>query len=389
MTTIIEQCRPTCPAGESCRAVKFGAVQYCRGRLADPEKWGPLVVRMAERDADRPAIPRPEGWSDARPEPEPPPDPGVPPPSWPPVHPYFVDARRIAACPHWTHGRLDPACGCHQNRCALGRGQAGIVDHHDCRACLAADRRREIVVARYREDLGWLADVPADYRRIAYSPTEVEVPEGVELRVIPGGFARESGAYLLHITEHWAELPHQTVFCQADPFDHSPDFLARLGPWYGRPTTLTTRYLEDKPADWIKALDRVEEVEGFEVRYGDGLADHQDATRPWERWFSPDAWKWLFEVEIPRPLWFGYGCCWAVPREFIRPRPLSFWRGLRSALEASDWQRGSSRTNPPVNPWTLEAMFLYIVSCPKTYRHRRHLEQGELQSGSRQGSRPA
>jgi hypothetical protein len=45
--------------------------------------------------------------------------------------------RRVAAmkaCPHWE---ASSSCGCGLNRCALGKGQAGVVSHADCFACLA------------------------------------------------------------------------------------------------------------------------------------------------------------------------------------------------------------------------------------------------------------
>lgn len=75
-----DDCQLTCPAGASCRAVKFGAIQYCRGRAIDPATWDPLIVAMAERDRDRPAIPRPAGWTAEPAAPSPFTEPAPPPP---------------------------------------------------------------------------------------------------------------------------------------------------------------------------------------------------------------------------------------------------------------------------------------------------------------------
>lgn len=41
---------------------------------------------------------------------------------------------RMKACPHWIP---ETECGCGGlARCALGRGRDGLVNHHDCFACL-------------------------------------------------------------------------------------------------------------------------------------------------------------------------------------------------------------------------------------------------------------
>ena len=48
--------------------------------------------------------------------------------------------RRLGACPHRS-ARTD--CGCAGlARCALGRGQRGLVNHHDCLDCLRAGETR-------------------------------------------------------------------------------------------------------------------------------------------------------------------------------------------------------------------------------------------------------
>ena len=48
--------------------------------------------------------------------------------------------RRLSACPHRS-ARTD--CGCAGlARCALGRGQQGLVNHHDCFDCLRAGETR-------------------------------------------------------------------------------------------------------------------------------------------------------------------------------------------------------------------------------------------------------
>lgn len=54
-------------------------------------------------------------------------------PSRPPVAGVIEFHRRMRACEHWQRSS---GCGCGLNRCALGKGRAGVVSHEDCRICL-------------------------------------------------------------------------------------------------------------------------------------------------------------------------------------------------------------------------------------------------------------
>jgi hypothetical protein len=57
---------------------------------------------------------------------------------------------------------------------------------------------------------------------------------------------READTYLTHIVRNWDRLADTTIFCQGDPFPHSPDFLALLRrvDLYEPVQPLTDRYLE-------------------------------------------------------------------------------------------------------------------------------------------------
>jgi len=225
------------------------------------------------------------------------------------------------------------------------------------------DPSRRLVVAAYREDLAWLAEVP--YEVIVYHKG-ANCPTGVPCVDLPNE-KREAGSYLYHVVTEWDRLAPLTVFCQGNPFEHSPDFLERLSLPYDEPTSLSTRYKENEPADAVKALDLVVDHHGYEVRYGDATADHKDGSTG-ARWFDPKAWDHVFACPVPDPLWFGYGACWAVPREAIRRRGLAFYRWLLAECDAG--HDGRSTTDPPLNPWTLEALWRYVWADPAEYPHR-------------------
>lgn len=44
----------------------------------------------------------------------------------------LANIRAVKACPHWSN----PACGCAQGKCALGKGRDGLVTYEECLRCL-------------------------------------------------------------------------------------------------------------------------------------------------------------------------------------------------------------------------------------------------------------
>ncbi len=89
-----------------------------------------------------------------------------------------------------------------------------------------------LVVARYSEDLEWLSEVPLEFKVMVYnkgmlieSLSALERMDAYEER---DNLGRESETYLHHILSHREDDSEWTVFCQGNPFDHSPDFLDLL-----------------------------------------------------------------------------------------------------------------------------------------------------------------
>jgi hypothetical protein len=232
------------------------------------------------------------------------------------------------------------------------------------------DTRREIVIARHREPIAWTAAVPYPVR--IYNAGPPVEPPASHVRVIDRpNLGREAGAYLTHIVRRYHRLAELTCFVQADPWDHcecADEFLARLALRYDEPMTLTTRYKAEIPPDSIKAQDRVGEYQGFPIRYGLATAGHVDGAKPGRNWLNRAIWKYIFNCPEPDPWLFGYSACWAVPRAHILSRPLAFWTWLLG----QNFQAGTATTSwsdPPLNAWSLEALWLYLFSDPARYPH--------------------
>ena len=83
----------------------------------------------------------------------------------------------------------------------------------------------EVVVARYREHIEWIRNVPRALRVSVYDKGADLDPEAfprAEIVQLPNvGF--EAHTYLHHIVTRYATLAPLTVFCQGHPFDHVHD----------------------------------------------------------------------------------------------------------------------------------------------------------------------
>lgn len=91
----------------------------------------------------------------------------------------------------------------------------------------------EIVIARYNENITWLAGLEnidiTVYNKgdnNFWRPSEPRENNYI-VKSLPN-IGREAHTYLTHIIENWDDLADYTVFCFGLPFDHSANFLSEL-----------------------------------------------------------------------------------------------------------------------------------------------------------------
>jgi hypothetical protein len=143
--------------------------------------------------------------------------------------------------------------------------------------------------------------------------------EGILRRPLPN-VGREAHTYLTHILERYDSLADITVFCQGHPFDHAPDFHARL-------RALAEGTETADPFLWYGFLDDTDDPHGRRLFV------------PWSK--NPEG-RELRTGEIftrllgdPPPRFFHFrgGAQFAVSREGIRARPCNFYgRALEETL---------------------------------------------------------
>ena len=231
--------------------------------------------------------------------------------------------------------------------------------------------RRELVVCRYNEDLLWLDGVPADFHIVVYDkgdrPSWAHRPCR---RVSLPNVGREAHSMLHHIVAHYGDLAERTCFVQGDAPFHAPDILGRLAIEYDGLCSLTETYSASHPPPETHAYDRVEHIGGYRVAYGDAEAPcgrlHTADQKPF---WNPAVWPYVFACPAPKPLYFGYAAMYSVPRHCITRRPLGFWRWLLGETERSRWDV-DAWADPPLTPWKMEAIWLYLFSDPAEYPHR-------------------
>jgi len=89
-----------------------------------------------------------------------------------------------------------------------------------------------IVIARYNEDLSWVAQIPEGFEIFIYNKgnpiVDISVLAKAHHIINRPNFGRESETYLYHMLHHRRADDRFTVFTQGDPFEHSPDFFALL-----------------------------------------------------------------------------------------------------------------------------------------------------------------
>ena len=97
----------------------------------------------------------------------------------------------------------------------------------------------DLIIARYNEDIDWLTQVPPDYTIFLYNKGRALAPSPALERVthyvrLPNT-GREGDTYLHHMLYNMGKADSFSVFTQANPFEHAPDFLALLSERFSDP----------------------------------------------------------------------------------------------------------------------------------------------------------
>jgi glycosyltransferase involved in cell wall biosynthesis len=245
----------------------------------------------------------------------------------------------------------------------------------------AAFGKREIVIARFDEDLSWFKAPPADQVTV-YNKGYIR-PDHYDI-ILPNE-GREAGTYLYHIISNWENLAEQTVFLQGNAPIKSPDIIQLLQNYYDsvQPLTWRTRespleyvsrqFVQDGvPPRFFRQGNDSEYVNGARVTV-DWLDRNGRCVYPgyfyepsWElaiiaplrkdcsipplTYFLDWAWECLDEQSsLPLLLPHVYSAMMSVPRKAIKARPKEFYQRCYNLLDEE-----------PRWAWILEKLWLVI-----------------------------
>ncbi len=132
----------------------------------------------------------------------------------------------------------------------------------------------EVVIARYSENLEWVAEIPRAFRVVIYNKggpiTSDPVLRRADRIAALRNSGRESDTFLRHMLGQEVAADGYTVFLQGNPFEHSPDIIQLLGAraqWQAL-QPLSWRWIgaEEMPPPDLLARETGAFVEGARVR---------------------------------------------------------------------------------------------------------------------------
>jgi hypothetical protein len=179
----------------------------------------------------------------------------------------------------------------------------------------------ELVVARYKEDLAWLRNIPPQIRVTVYDKHPDEPHPGA--KQLPN-VGREAHTYLHHIVQRYNSLAPLTVFCQGKPFDHAFDFRKTL-------RELAQNSTQIKGFRWFGHIIDTDDSRGLRlfVPWSKNEDGHELDIAGFHRA--------LFDADGPEEYVFQLGAQFAVTPQLIQSRPREFYEhALQVSIDFPD-----------------------------------------------------
>lgn len=162
--------------------------------------------------------------------------------------------------------------------------------------------KKELVVARYQENIAWLSIVHPDFDIYLYEKNSIAEPVDVPIkkRELLPNIGNEAHTYLHHIVSQYSDPADLTFFVQGNPLDHS---------------TYIFEYF----------VNQVEINQDYTT-----LCEKQcitnDVGQPWH--FGLPVGKYYAEIfgkPMTQAFIFGAGAQFCVTKKAIQSKPLDFW----------------------------------------------------------------
>ena len=171
---------------------------------------------------------------------------------------------------------------------------------------------KDIVVARYNEDISWLSEINPEFNKIIYNKGEnnIEYPF-LQLR----NWGGDAHTYIYHIVKNYDQLADFTAFVQGNPFDHCVKTIEIIN--------------SHKSEDFVYLADSIctESIMGW--------YENLIQRRPpeWPVYSLQDSARYILGEECPFDVTFGAGQQFIVSKTIIQRRSKDFYMKILDRFE--------------------------------------------------------
>lgn len=184
---------------------------------------------------------------------------------------------------------------------------------------MSVPQEKEVVVAKYNEDIAWTQGLP--YKVTVYDKSDAVTGNAVKLPNV----GREAHTYAYHVATNYDRLADVTIFTQGRPFDHVPNFTTDIQ----EPVTRFTAYGQHTLESFASG-----DVNHPGLPLADLFCDMTSRCTPPKVTFKP-------------------GAIFAVARDTLRQYPQAWWVRLAERLAAADTQMWGA--------WTMERLWKELL----------------------------
>lgn len=182
-----------------------------------------------------------------------------------------------------------------------------------------ANKNVLVVIAKYREDMAWVKELPCEYK---IYDKDKDIPN----------VGREAETYLRYIIENYDNLPDHVVFLQGHPFDH----------------------LMERNINFLNRCIRSANNSDVTIPLNYVV---QERVNVYTR--TRESFKALFDSPLSDTVSICSGAQFIVPKSCILNRKKEFYEVIMKVMvDVNNTQY--LMTNCLVCPWTIERMWLYI-----------------------------
>lgn len=188
----------------------------------------------------------------------------------------------------------------------------------------------DVVIARYREDISWIAAIPQKCRVwiLCAEFLPIVTPRQAKCQIILDG-GNEVGSITSYIIQNYGDLPEYVCFCQGNPFDHC----VQDGSSYCQRASFMHRleeYVANPKDEFVSIGDKSVTSSHDPITRRVHLHNPKSPLLQYSKWPLIDACRYLLDRECPDILPVSFGSNFCLSRRLILRYPMAFYEKLQT-----------------------------------------------------------